>query len=624
MQPSYPHAHIRFGVFELDLRAGELRKSGSRIRLQEQPLRVLQALLERPGAVVTREELRQRLWPEGTRVDVERSLTKALVRLRDALGDDADSPRFVETLPRHGYRFIASVVPDGAPAGQSANVPSEAMPRRPVRWQLTVGVAAAVLVSLAIALGSHRSRAALAPGLGIQSLAVLPLRNLSGDPGQNYFAQGLTDELTTNLARIHSLRVVSATSTLQFAEGHEPLGTIASTLRVDAIVEGSVTRSGDRVRVTAQLIDARSDAHLWAESYERELGAVLDVQDTIALEIASQVNAKLTGGERAVLSAHHGISADALEAYLRGRNELTKQSKEAIQAGIRYFQRTVDLEPLFAPGYAGLAASYNLTANYAVLPPRVAFPRAKVAARRALEIDSSLGAAHAALAMARHHNDWDWPGAEAEYRQAIALSPGDPGIRLRFGEFLSNSGRHDEALSQLAVARELDPLSMLIATNTGRFLYHARRYDAAIRELQQSVTVSPSRLFTWVFLGMTYDEKGMHTEALQSFERAAQVSHGALGVGAAHAYATAGRTEEARRLLGNLEADSRDDDVRDWFFFAGVHAALGEKDVAFAWLEQALENDDYFLTFAGESPWMDPLRSDPRFGELLRRIGVSR
>ena len=622
MQPSSPHAHIRFGVFELDPRAGELRKSGARIRLQEQPLRILQALLERPGMVVTREELQERLWPEGTGVDVDRSLTKALVKLRDALGDDADSPRFVETLPRHGYRFIAPVLPDDLQAATTVDAPPEAKPgHRRRRWKL-IGVTVAVLVAVVTGLRAHGWRDPVPPGQRIQSLAVLPLRNLSGDPRQDYFAQGLTDELTTDLARIHSLRVVSATSTLQFADGTQPLGAIASRLHVDAVVEGSFTRAGDRIRVTAQLIDARNDAHLWAESYERELGAVLDVQDTIALEIAAQVNAKLSGAELAVFSVHHEISADALDAYLRGRNELTKQSKEAIQAGVGYFQHAVDLEPLFAPAYAGLAASYNLTANYAVLPSRVAFPRAKAAARKALEIDSSLGAAHAALAMARHHSDWDWAGAEAEYRQAVALSPREASIRLRFAEFLSNSGRHDEALAELAVAQELDPLSLLIASNRGRFLYHARRYDDAIRELQQTLTVSPSRLFTWVFLGMAYDEKGMHAEAFQSFERAAALTHGTPGVGAAHAYATAGRIDEARHVLRDLEDVSRDDDVRDWFFFAGVHAALGERDLAFTWLDRALENDDYFLTFAKESPWMDPLRSDPRFGELLRHIGL--
>lgn len=623
MEPSSRTVHFRFGVFELDPRAGELRKSGHRIHVQEQPLRVLQALVEHPGAVVTREELRLLLWPDGTRIDFERSLTKALVKLRDALGDDADSPRFIETLPRHGYRFIAPVTTD-VPQPEPL-LPPQAAPletARPwSRWWLFAVTAGLVLASLGVVSLVRASRSAGSDVHGIHSLAVLPLKNLTGDPRQDYFAGGLTEELTTDLAQIHSLRVVSSTSAAHFV-GTPRLADIAAQLRVDAIVEGSYVRSGDRIRVTAQLIDVRNDAHLWAHSYERRLDDVLAVQASIALDVASQINASLTREELAALSTRRPISPDAYEAYVRGRNELGKQTQAAIQAGARHFEHAIELEPLFAAAYAGLADSYGLMANYAVEPARDAFPQSKAAARRALELDGSSGDAHAALAFAMHHYDWDWAGAELEFQRAIALAPGSAPARLRFAEFLSNLGRHDEAVEQVKVAQELDPLSLVVAVNVGRFLFYARRYDEAIRELQRALAIAPDRFYARIHLAMAYEQEGRFAEAIQAFDDAAALRHGDQGVGAAHAYAMAGRIREAQSLLHQLESESASAPVQDWFFFAGVHAALKENDRAFEWLNRAIENHDFFITYLKASPYMDPLRADPRFAATLARVGL--
>jgi TolB-like protein/DNA-binding winged helix-turn-helix (wHTH) protein/Tfp pilus assembly protein PilF len=625
VEPSSRTVHFRFGVFELDPRAGELRKSGHRIHLQEQPLRVLQALVEHPGAVVTREELRQLLWPDGTRVDFERSLTKALVKLRNALGDDADSPRFIETLPRHGYRFIAPVTTDDPhpePPLPLQTAPLETSRPWSRRW--LVGITAAlVLAVLGVAGLVRASRSAGSVAHGIQSLAVLPLKNLSGDPRQDYFAEGLTEELTTDLAQIHALRVVSSTSAAHFV-GTPRLADIAAQLRVDAIVEGSYVRSGDRIRVTAQLIDVRKDAHLWARSYERRMDDVLAVQASIALDVAAQINASLTREELAALSTRRPVSPDAYEAYVRGRNELGKQTQDAIRAGARHFEHAIELEPLFAAAYTGLADSYGLMANYAVQPARDAFARSKAAARRALELDGSSGDAHAALAFAMHHDDWDWAGAEVEFHRAIALAPGSAPARLRYAEFLSNLGRHDEAVEQMKVAQELDPLSVVVAVNVGRFLFYARRYDEAIRELQRALAIAPDRFYARIHLGMAYEQEGRFAEAIQAFDDASALRHGDQGVGTAHAYATAGRIQEAQSLLHQLESASAGAPVQDWFFFAGVHAALKENDLAFDWLDRAVENHDFFITYLRASPYMDPLRADPRFAARLARVGLSR
>jgi TolB-like protein/DNA-binding winged helix-turn-helix (wHTH) protein/cytochrome c-type biogenesis protein CcmH/NrfG len=615
---------IRFGVFELDLRNRELRKKGARVKLQQQPFDLLQILLERRPDVVTREEIRERLWPVGVHVDFDRSLNKAVVKLREALGDDAESPRFVETLPRHGYRFIAPVATDQGPpelaeeptpAGTSSPPVFPPVAVRDRRFPVAIAVLGVVLGS-AWLLGRPLWRAPGGIGRsGIHSLAVLPLQNLSGDPSQNYFADGITDELTTDLARIGSLRVISRTSTMRYADHPKPMSQIVKDLNVDAVIEGSVVRAGNRVRITAQLIDARHDAHLWAQSYERDLGEILELQASVALDIAGQVRANLSIEERGVFQSHRAIKPEAYEAYLRGRNEIGKQTQDSLRNSVPYFQRAIDLDPLYAGAYAGLADSFTLLANYAVLPPNEVFPRAEAAARKAIELEPSLGEAHASLAFVRHHFDWDWSGAEAEYKRALQLSPGLPQAHLRYAEYLSNAGRHEEALREINRARDLDPLSLTAAGNVGRVLFYARRYDDTIREMRSMLVLNPDRIYARIYLAMAYLQKHMYAEAIAEFERVDAI-RGEPGVGLGEAYALAGRAKEAEHVLRELEAPSSSGTL-DWVFIAGVYAALGDKDQAFAWLEKAYDNRDFFMTYLGVDPWLDPLRSDPRFGRLM-------
>jgi TolB-like protein/predicted Zn-dependent protease len=461
-------------------------------------------------------------------------------------------------------------------------------------------------------------RTATAP---IRSIAVLPLQNLSGDPSQNYFAEGLTDELTTNLARIGSLRVISRTSTLQYGENRKPMLQIGRELNVDAVIEGSVVRSGNRVRVTAQLIDARRDVHLWAQSYERELGGILELQDFVARDIATQVKASLSPEASAAFASHPMVNPEAYEAYLRGRNELGRQTEEAIRNSVQHFQRAIDLDPLYATAYAGLADSFSLMANYQVLPPKEVFPRAGAAARKALALDPASAEAHASLAFAKHHFDWDWPGAEAEYQRAIQLGPSYPMAHLRYAGYLSNAGRHEEAIREIGRARQLDPLSLTVASNVVQVLFYARRYDDAIREVQSQLALNPDRIWSHVLLAFAYTQKRMYPQAIAECEQAIKLRGDGPGVSLAQAYALAGQAQPARRALRELEKPDAAGMV-DWFFIAGVYTALGDREQAFAWLEKAYENRDFFMTYLNVYPFLDALHSEPRFVRLQERVGL--
>jgi len=610
----------RTDPYQLDLIRYELRSAdGVKVKLERQPMELLIFLVERKGRLVTREEVASRLWRDGVFVDSEPAINNAIRKIRAALHDSPDRPAHLETVVGKGYRFIGDLeIVDADP------LPHLAKPSRPPpagartgwfrRGRFWPSLAGGIVLLAAVGLTWRAPwRPAAAP---IRSLAVLPLQNLSGDPAQKYFADGMTEELTTNLARIVSLRVISRTSTTQYAETRKPMSQIAKELNVDGVIEGSVVRSGNRVRVTAQLIDARRDAHLWAQSYERDLGEMIELQDSVALDIATQVKANLSPGERGSFASHRPIKPEAYEAYLGGRNELGRQTQDAIRNSVQYFQHAIDLDPLYASAYAGLADSFSLMANYGVLPPKEVFPRAEAAARKALELDPSSAEAHASLALARHHFDWDWSGADAAYRRALELSPSFALAHVRYAEFLSNAGRHEEAIREIHRARELDPLSLVIVNNVGRVLFFARQYDDAIREMQAALALHPDRMYMRIQLGMAYEQKRMYPEAIAEFQRA-----GAGGVGLAQAYGLAGQGGAARSVLRGVEASSANG-VVDWFFIAGVYTALGDKERAFAWLDKAYENRDFFMTYLNVYPFLDALHSDPRFGRLQERVGV--
>jgi TolB-like protein/DNA-binding winged helix-turn-helix (wHTH) protein len=601
--------------YQLDLESYELRRGdGVRVNLERQPMELLIFLVERKGRLVTRKELAAHLWGDGIVVETEPAINNAVRKIRTALHDSPEKPKHLETVVGKGYRFIGEIEVIGLPVQ-----PAPAAPPAASRW-LTVRVIGMIVAVLA---------AALALGLGwgkftrspIRSIAVLPLDNLSGDPGQGYFADGLTDELTTNLARIGSLRVIARTSTKRYASRLMPVHQIARELGVDAVVEGSIVRSGNRVRVNAQLIDGRNDTHLWAQHYERDLGDILELQDSVALDIASQVNASLSPEARGAMGSHHKVKPAAYEAYLRGRAEIEKEAPESLPKSAVFFRHAIELDPVYAAAHAGLADSYSLMANFGEMTPREAFPQAEVSARKALELDPLLPESHAAVAFIKHHFHWDWQGAEAEYRRSVELTPGFSRAHLRYAWYLSECGRHPEALAEIQKARESDPLSLTIRTNVGGVFYYWRRYDDAIREFLDVLAIDPNRAMAHYGLGLAHEQKHMYPEAVADYERGNALTGLDGGFGLASAYAGSKRTADARRLLVALEKPPANSLI-PWYFIAGIYGAMGDRDRAFSCLDKAYANRDFLLTDLKVDPRMDPLRADPRLARMLALIGL--
>jgi len=585
-------------------------------------MELLILLAQRKGQLVSREDIVAKLWGKDVFVDVDQSVNAAVRKIRIALKDDPATPRFLETVVGKGYRFIGEVeVATTSPdvPGATDPEPGRAPDVKSNRFRRLLLVGIAVVTLMLISLAVQYWREPYGAGQTIRSIAVLPLANLSGDSAQDYFADGISDELTTDLAKIGSLRVISRTSTLRYKGTNKALQEIARELTVDAVVEGSVVRSGSRVRITAQLIDARNDRHLWAESYERELEDILAVQSSVALEIARQVRTKVSSEELERLQRHRSVNAGAYDAYLKGRYALTTQSPNAIEEGLAAFQQAIDLDPGFAPAYAGLADTYSLLANYGVLSPGDAFPKAEAAARKALDLDPTSPEAHTAAGYPAHHYRWKWAEAEQDYGKAISLSPSYATAHLRYAELLSTEGRHDEAIAEMHTALDLDPLSLVYRSNLGRFLYYARRYDEAIQELNRTLELDPMRLYARLHLGMSYEAEGRFAEAGQALEKFAADEGGGPGPSLAHFFAVSGQPDKARQIAESLRNQSNDS---QWFFTAGVYAGLNDRNQAFLCLEKAYQKRDFFLVFLKVSPYIDPLRSDPRYSGLARRIDL--
>jgi TolB-like protein/DNA-binding winged helix-turn-helix (wHTH) protein/Flp pilus assembly protein TadD len=631
---------LRFGVFELDLRAGELRKHGLRVRLQEQPFQVLAALVEHPGEVVTREEIQKKLWPANTFVDFDHGLNKTINKIRDALGDSAESPRFVETVARRGYRFLAEVkAVDAAPVRGPKPVaqpePSAETRERPdptgepptpksvpppFPWKTTAFVALLVAVSLA----TWRLYTWKHPTPLIRSLAVLPLESLSSDASQDYFADGMTDELISDLGQISALRVISRTSVMGYKRARKPLPQIARELDVDAVVEGTVLRSGDQVRITAQLIEAATDKHLWSQSYEGQLRDTLALQNQVARAIADQIRINLNSQERAALKSVRVVNPQAYESYLKGRYFWNKRTADGLKVALAYFNQAVDEDPEYAQSYSGLADTYALLGDwqYAVMTPKEALPKAKAAAIKALELDSTLGEAHNSLAFCLDGFDWDFPSAGKEFRRAIELNPGYATAHHWYAWHLSLLGRYDEAIAEMRKAENLDPLSLIINADLAEILLLAHSYDESIRQSRKTIEMDPNFALAHNQLGQAYLQKQMREEAITELQKAVQLSAGSPTCMAnlARAYAASGRMSEAAKLLSDLKKRSNPG-YSHASEIAVIYAALSDKNQAMAWLEKGYE--ERFNPGVLLRPGFDPLRSEPRFQELVRRIGLS-
>ena len=632
---------LRFGVFELDLRAGQLRKHGLRVRLQEQPFQILAKLAENPGEVITREQLQKELWPADTFVDFDHGLNKAISKIREALGDSAESPRFVETVARRGYRFLAEVKVAGAAPVRSSELATQAhpvaeardrkdpagklaMPKRRVSslaWKISVFVLLVLMASLT----TWKLHSWTPSYPVIRSLAVLPMESLSSDASQDYFADGMTDELISDLGQISALRVISRTSVMAYKHARKPLPQIARELNVDAVVEGTVLRSGDQVRITAQLIEASSDRHLWSQSYEGELRDTLALQNQVARAIADQIRINLNPLEQAALKNVKVVNPEAYVSYLKGRYFWNKRTADGLKVALAYFNQAVEEDPNYPQAYSGLADTYALLGDwqYAVMTPKEAFPKAKAAAIKALELDNTLGEAHNSLAFCLDAFDWDLDSAGKEFRRAIELNPGYATAHHWYAWHLSLLGRYDEAIVEMRKAENLDPLSLIINADLAELLVIAHFYDESIRQSRKTIEMDPNFALAHNQLAQAYLQKHMNDEAVAELQKAVQLSGGSPTCIAslARAYAASGKRGEAVKLLSELKKRSNPSHS-DASEIAVIYASLGDTDQAMNWLEKAFE--ERFNPSVLLRPGFDPLRSDPRFKDLVRRVGLPR
>jgi TolB-like protein/DNA-binding winged helix-turn-helix (wHTH) protein/Tfp pilus assembly protein PilF len=636
---------VRFGVFELDLQTGELRKAGARINLPEQPFQVLEALLDPPGDLVTREELRQRLWQAETFVDFDQSLNAAVRRLRDALGDSADTPRFVETLPRRGYRFIAPVTVPSVPEtpvppdpaiddGQGGLRLSDRSrgPRRLTRARTSVLVAAITLVSAGILWTAGYLRWPLATSRhstpsGRFMLAVLPFENLTGNPDQEYLGDGMTEELITQLSMVDPLRlgIIARTSAMQFKKTTKRADGIGFELGVTHLIEGSVRTTGNRMRIAVQLIEAQTETHLWAEQYERDAKDLLMLQRDVAEAVTRQITTSL-GITRSNVSAdarRHSTSLEAYEHYLRGRYHWLTGTTDGLRKAKEHFHQAIELDHSYALAYSGLADTYTLLGSYGLLPMGEAYPLGRVAALKALELDDSLGEAHNSLAAITVDYYWGWAEGERHFQRAIELNPNDETALGFYSFYLACMGRPEEALTFAERARRLDPVSRNAQMNVGTILYFARRYDEAITQLRETLELAPDFGPAHVLLGRIYDAKGMPDRAVEELERAEHLVGPRPDVLTPHAYmlARAGRRREALATLDKLRRISKPREPAP-IRIAMTYIGLGETDRAFEWLQKAFDARDWQMALLKVEPAFDALRSDPRFTALLQRVGL--
>jgi TolB-like protein/DNA-binding winged helix-turn-helix (wHTH) protein/Tfp pilus assembly protein PilF len=631
MPENHQTSVIQFGVFQANLDSGELFKQGLQIKLQKQPFEVLKALVERPGELVTREELRSKLWGADTFVDFDRALNKAVTAVRDALGDSADNPRFLETLPKRGYRFIAPVSvraangitdsdlhrppdPPQNPAGLPPSLGSH-------RWSRSIAaICALVLVTVLFAgyVFQILTRAGVAP---IRSIAVLPLRSISGDSAEERFADAMTDELITLIGAIGPVRVIGSTSTMRYKQSSKTAEEIARELNVDAFVQGTVLREADRIRINMRLTSVRPESQLWTQSYHRDLQNILELQAELARSIAENIQIRLTPKQSRMLARAKPVRPDAYEAYIKGRYFWNKRTEQGFANAVEYFQQAIGLDPNYAAAYAGLADSYLINYSGAVAPESMAKGRA--AAITAVRLDSESAEAHTCLGRAKLFGDWDWSGAEEEFKRAISLNPNYATAHQWYGLYFSIMRRHNEAASEFERARNLDPVSAAANAHVGLGYYFARDYEKAIRAFRSTLELEPGFNFARRWLGLSYLRKGMLDAGLRECTLASeQGSGGWLALGAlTYAQAVAGQREKAIAGMEQLQRLSQKTYVAP-YLRATIYMALGERELAFEWLRKALDERSSALPFIQVHGWFDELRSDERFADLVRQIGL--
>ena len=634
-----------FGSFRIDRAERLLLRDSQVVPLTPKVFDTLLVLVENSGHILTKDEVMKLVWPET--VVEEANLSKNISTLRKALGESTGQNQYIETIPWRGYRFVANVREVGLESGdlvveertrsrvlieQEANplaVPaslesasserafapgSEAKSKSKKSTNQIVlsvcAVLALVISAIVLSLISNKNRTRTGPV--ITSLAVLPLENLSGDPAQEYFADGMTEALIGNLARIHALRVISRTSVTRFKGSNKLLPEIARQLNVDAVIEGSVRRSGGRVLVSVKLIRASTDSPLWTGNYERDLSDVLKLQSEVAREVADEIRIQVTAAERAQLASARTVNPEAHEAYLLGQYHNSKGNEQGWKQAIDYFERAIQISPDYGAAYAGLSNAWFYRGTYGAKFKEVESP-ARAAALKSIELAEQLAEAHISLAIVKHYYDWDWTGAEREFRRALELDPGSLLAHISYGHLLMHLGRHEEAIREGQIAVQLDPVSSATQASLGRFLYRARRYEEAVQRLKRAVELEPQSVGANFRLGDLYAQVGRYDEAIAAFEKIEELAPGDFQVGIARVYALMGRQREARRMISGLKANA--DTI------AAVYAALGDEDEAFRILEKAVEERQLIVVLKVDPP-LENLHSDPRWKVLLRRMNL--
>jgi len=624
-----------FGPFRLDPAERSLLRNNQTVPLAPKAFDTLLLLVENSGHLLTKDELMMRLWP-GTFVE-EVNLAQNISAIRRVLDDKSGGAHYIETVAKGGYRFtaetrkiVAEPVKIVAQGPEPVDVPVFGLARQ--RWSMTRLAVTASTTILVIAsalylvprLVKFRAKGTtITPvATAIRSIAVLPLVNLSSDPGQEYFSDGLTDELITSLAQIGSLQVISRTSVIGYKHSVKKAPEIGAELHVDSIVEGTIERVSDRVRIRVQLIRASTDQHIWAESYDRELKDILQLESDVAHEIAQQIG-HAASEQPGRLASERPVSTEAHENYLRGRYRWNQRSESGLRAAINHFQKAIEFEPGYAQAYAGIADAYIMMANWGFMPASEGYPKAEAAARKALELNDQLAEAHTSLAYANFLYDWDWPGAEKRFRRAIELNPNYATAHHFYSVYLMASGRHLEAQAEIKRARELDPLSIIINSVVGWIYYEGRQYPQAIRECEKTFEMDPNYVPALLDLGSVYLRTGEYDKAIAQFERAKNVGEnkGAALSHLAQAHAMSGNRAEARKILLALQKPSAPKFVSAWDF-AHIHVALGENSKALEFLEKAADEHFGWVVILAADPAFDPLRAEPRFKALQQRVHV--
>jgi len=641
-------ATFRFGPYESRNRTRELYKYGLRLKIRPQPWQVLNLLLSRAGDVVSREELHRQLWPSETFVDFEHGLNNSVKELRAVLGDSVSEPRYIETLPRLGYRFVAPVEVEERTAADVSNPgvndasraeaegiarpkPSQTMlPLASARGTAVVALSLFLLVFIMVGIRSSRSPARLPRTANSERamVAVLPFENLTGDPAQEYFSDGLTEEMIAQLGHTdpQHLGVIARTSVMRYKSTKERMDQIGRDLGAQYLLEGSVRRDADKMRITAQLIQTKDQSDVWSHQYDRTPNSLLSLQGEIAQEISDAIQQTL--GEHKLANTVHASAApspksyEAYDLYLKGRYFWNKRTPDGFERAAECFNQAIAKDPHYALAYAGLADTYALTSGYTLAPPAEFIPKARAAALKALQFDEQLAEAHVSLAVIAQNYDWDWQTAEKEYRRAIELDPNYATAHHWYAENLASQGRFDEAFSEMERARKLDPLSLIVATDNGMFLYFSRQYERAIEQFRAVLDMEPG--FSRAHMVMSaYVEQGKFAEAIADageWQRRAdnEWSRALLS----YVYGRAGRESDAQRELERAKKMSGHQPF-DPLPIALAYIGLNDKDQAFAWLNKAVANRSPSLAALKVDPIYDSLRSDPRFAAILRHVGLA-